>query len=40
MSQRKQYGKIFDGQIVQAVRSKENNTDYVLTLVCLEGILF
>lgn len=39
-SQPKQYGKIFDGQIVQAVRSKENNTDYVLTLVCIDGDTF
>lgn len=39
-SQPKQYGKIFDGQIVQAVRSKENNTDYVLTLICIDGDTF
>lgn len=36
----KQYGKIFDGQIVQTIRSKENNTDYVLTLVCMDGDTF
>lgn len=36
----KQYGKIFDGQIVQTIRSKENNVDYVLTLVCMDGDTF
>lgn len=32
-----QYGKIFDGQIVQAIRSKENAVDYVLTLVAMDN---
>ena len=32
-----QYGKIFDGQVVFPARSKENNTDYVLTLLCVDG---
>lgn len=36
----KQYGKIFDGQIIQAVRAKENNTDYTLTLIALDGDLW
>lgn len=31
------YGKIFDGQVVYPTRSKENNTDYVLTLLCIDG---
>jgi hypothetical protein len=31
------YGCIFDGQVVQSIRSKEKGTDYVLTLVCLDG---
>jgi hypothetical protein len=32
-----QYGVIFDGDIVQSIRSKEDNVDLVLTLVCLDG---
>lgn len=32
-----QYGKIFDGQIVQVVRSKENATDYVMTIVAMDN---
>ena len=36
----KQYGKIFDGDIIQYVRSREDNVDYVLTLVCLDGDSF
>lgn len=32
-----QYGKIFDGQVIQAIRSKENGTDYVLTLVSMDN---
>lgn len=36
----KQYGKIFDGSIIQTVRGKENNTDYTLTLVAMDGDLF
>lgn len=32
-----QYGKIFDGNVIQAVRSKENGTDYVLTLVSMDN---
>jgi hypothetical protein len=31
------YGCIFDGQVVQSIRSKEKGTDYLLTLVCLDG---
>lgn len=36
-AQEKQYGKIFDGQIIYPSRRKENNTDYVLTLLCVDG---
>ena len=32
-----QYGVIFDGKIVFPARHKEGNTDYVLTLVCVDG---
>lgn len=32
-----QYGKIFDGEIIYPTRHKENNTDYVLTLLCVDG---
>lgn len=32
-----QYGKIFDGQVTYPLRTKESNTDYVLTLVCVDG---
>lgn len=32
-----QYGKIYDGDIVQVIRSRENNIDYKLTIVCLDG---
>lgn len=32
-----QYGVIFDGQVVYPTRSKETNTDYVLTLSCIDG---
>lgn len=32
-----QYGKIFDGNVIQAIRSKENGTDYVLTLVSMDN---
>jgi hypothetical protein len=31
------YGCIFDGQVVQSIRSKEKGTDYLLTLVGLDG---
>jgi hypothetical protein len=34
------YGTIFDGKILQFLRSKEDNLDYVLTLVCLDGDSF
>ena len=33
----KQYGKIFDGKIIYPSRRKENNTDYVLSLLCVDG---
>ncbi len=36
-TQAKQYGKIFDGQVVYPRRRKENNTDYVLSLLCIDG---
>ncbi len=36
----KQYGKIFDGDIVQFIRSREDNINYVLTLICLDGDSF
>lgn len=32
-----QYGKIFDGQVIFPSRRKESNTDYVLTLLCVDG---
>lgn len=32
-----QYGKIFVGNIIQTIRSKENGTDYVLTLVSMDN---
>lgn len=32
-----QYGKIFGGNIIQPIRSKENGTDYVLTLVSMDN---
>lgn len=32
-----QYGVIFDGQVVYPSRYKETNTDYVLTLSCIDG---
>lgn len=39
--EQKQYGQIFDGQVIQTMRSKEdNNVDYKLTLVCLDGDSF
>lgn len=31
-----QYGKIFDGNIIQPVRSKEGNVDYKLTLISMD----
>lgn len=36
----KQYGKIFDGDIIQYIRSREDNVNYLLTLVCLDGDSF
>lgn len=36
-TQEKQYGKIFDGKIIYPSRRKENNTDYVLSLLCVDG---
>jgi hypothetical protein len=35
-----QYGGIFDGNVVQVLRSKENGTDYVLTLVSADSDAF
>lgn len=35
-----QYGKIYDGIIIQMIRTKENNLDYKLTLVCNDGDQF
>ncbi len=32
-----QYGVIFDGNVVQPVRGKEEGTTYTLTLVCMDG---
>lgn len=32
-----QYGKIFDGNVIQPVRSKEGNTDYVLKLLSMDS---
>lgn len=32
-----QYGKIFDGNVIQPIRSKENGTDYLLTLVSMDS---
>ena len=32
-----QYGKIYDGDIIQVIRTKDNNVDYDLCLVCLDG---
>lgn len=32
-----QYGKIYDGNIIQMIRTKDNNVDYDLCLVCLDG---
>lgn len=34
------YGKIFDGQIIQPIRSRENGTDYKLTLVAMDSDRF
>ena len=36
-TQEKQYGVIFDGKIIYPSRRKENNTDYVLSLLCVDG---
>ncbi len=37
----KQYGVIFDGEVIQPIRDREdNNVDYKLTLVCLDGDSF
>ncbi|MDR7865787.1 MAG: hypothetical protein RIN56_03160 [Sporomusaceae bacterium] len=36
----KQYGKIFDGEVIQAIRDREDVVDYKLTLVCLDGDSF
>ncbi len=32
-----QYGVIFDGKILWPARSREGNTDYILTLLCIDG---
>jgi hypothetical protein len=36
----KQYGVIFDGLVIQAIRDKEDNVNYKLTLVCMDGDSF
>jgi hypothetical protein len=36
----KQYGVIFDGLVIQAIRDKEDNVSYKLTLVCMDGDSF
>jgi hypothetical protein len=36
----KQYGKIFDGDVIQFLRGREDNVDYTLTLICLDGDSF
>ncbi len=36
----KQYGKIFDGTVIYVTRAKANNTDYTLTLICVDGDSF
>lgn len=33
----KQYGIIFEGQIIQALRGRENNVDYTLTIIAVDG---
>lgn len=33
----KQYGKIFDGEVVQILRDREDNIDYTLTLIAYDG---
>jgi len=35
-----QYGQIFDGNILQVLREKENGTDYKLTLVAIDSDMF
>lgn len=35
-----QYGVIFEGEIIQYIREKEDNVDHVLTLVCCDGNSF
>jgi hypothetical protein len=35
-----QYGVIFDGDVLQAIRGKENGNTYTLTLVCLDSDRF
>ena len=32
-----QYGKIFDGNVIQAIRSKEDGVNYILTLVSMDN---
>lgn len=34
------YGVIYDGDIVQVIRSKENGTDYYITLISMDGDSF
>lgn len=36
----KQYGTIFDGEVIQPIRDREDNVDYKLTLVCMDGDSF
>jgi hypothetical protein len=34
------YGKIFDGDIIQSMRDRDDNVDYILKLVCIDGDSF
>lgn len=36
----KQYGKIFDGEIIQTMRDREDNVDYILRFICVDGDSF
>jgi hypothetical protein len=36
----KQYGVVFDGLVIQALRDKEDNVNYKLTLICMDGDSF
>lgn len=37
ISSPKQYGNIFDGEVVQILRDREDNIDYTLTLIAYDG---